>query len=333
MKKLILFLMLTLILTGCGTRVIYGEVQSITPEGDYIKLTILGKEESVLADSETFVYGLSGVEGSLLSGDLIRPHITAYDVKATADGYYSDRIYVESVILPEPYVLKDGTELTIRQDVSHTIYYTPDGVDLLWHQEPIGPNHVSVGNVPSLDMLDPKAQEAILAHYNALGLLYDLDAELEYAWQCYQAAENPLLFMAHHLSQDICPAAANEKLVWYNTYVTRPAGDGLHHQTSIHTIFDRETGAVIEPATLFLCSEAEAARVFLDISDMPDTQLRREMEQTFRFEYLNFNSTALDVCFPAGSLPSHSTGDYMLGIHYADIRSILQPWAVPDPAE
>ena len=50
------------------------------------------------------------------------------------------------------------------------------------------------------------------------------------------------MFQAHHLSQDISPSAANDRLIWYTAYVTRPIGDGLHHQTSTHTVFDRETG-------------------------------------------------------------------------------------------
>lgn len=334
MKKLLLMIPLLLLLTGCGSngKVIYGEVASVKRKGDYIALTIVGKDDIVLSDGKTMIYSFFGIEEGLLDGKLIRPFITAYDLKWKPDGYYSDRICVESVILPEPYILEDRTELTIRKDLTQTSYYTPEGIDILWEQEPIGPHNVSVGGLPSLDMLSSQAQEAILAHYENLGLLYDLDAELEKAWQAYQACENKQLFQAHHLSQDISPSAANDHLVWYSVYVTRPVGDGLHQQSSTHTVFDRETGNVVKTADLFACTEKELGKRILEIVQMPDTELSREMEKAFRFEYLNFNSNALDVCFPAGSLISQNT-DYLLGIEYEALAGFIHPWAIPDRIE
>ena len=331
MKKLLLILSVVLLLTGCGTNIIYGEVQSVTQTEDYIALTILGKEDIVLADDKTMVYSFSGIEDGLLSGELIRPYITAYDLKRTRDGSYSKRIYVESVILPEPYVLKDGAELTIRKDYTHTTYFAPDGTDILWEQEPVGPHNVSVGGLPTFDMLNSQAQEQILSYYENMGILYDLDAELEFAWQCYQKAEEKPMFQAHHLSQDISPSAANDRLIWYTAYVTRPIGDGLHHQTSTHTVFDRETGDIVNIANLFNCDEKALGRRILEIVSMPDTDLSREMEQAFRFEYLNFNN-CLDVCFPAGSLISQNT-DHILGVEYQDLDGLIHPWAIPDPIE
>jgi len=332
MKKMLFLLPLLLLLTGCGDKIIYGEVSSVTPKGNYIELTLVGKEDIILADGETMVYSFAGIEEGLLSGDLIRPHITAYDLTYTREGYYSDRIYVESVILPDPYVLADGTQLTLRKDYAYTTYFSPEGYDILWEQEPVGPHNVSVFGLPSFDMLNEQTQEAILAYYEEQGLLYDLDAQLEFAWQCYQEAEEKPMFQAHHLSQDISPTAANEKLIWYSIYVTRPVGDGLHHQTSTHTAFDRETGEVINTADLFQCTEKELGRRILEIVNMPDTELSREMENAFRFEYLDFSSNYLDVCFPAGSLISQNM-DHSMGVEYEDLYGFIHPWAVPDRIE
>lgn len=332
MKKLFLLFPLLLLLTGCGSKVVYGEVKSITPKGDYLELTIVGKEDIVLADDNTMVYSFAGIEEGLLDGELIRPYITAYDLRWTPDGTYSDRIYVESVILPEPYVLADGTELTVRKDYSHTTYFSPNGIDILWEQEPVGPHNVSVGGLPTFDMLSEQAQEAIFAYYKEQGLLYDLDAELEKAYQEFLSMGNPANFQARHLFQDISPTAANEKLIWYSIYVTRPVGDGLHHQTSTHTVFDRETGEVITTAELFQCTEKELGQRILEIVSMPDTALAREMENAFRFEYLQFSSNFLDVCFPAGSLISQNM-DHGLGIEYEDLYGFIHPWAVPDRIE
>ena len=332
MKKLLLIIPLLLLLTGCGGKVIYGEVQSITPKGDYLELTIVGKEDTVLADDNTMVYSFAGIEEGLLDGELIRPYITAYDLRWTPEGTYSDRICVESVILPEPHVLEDGTKLTVRKDYSHTTYFSPNDIDILWEQEPAGPHNVSVGGLPTFDMLNKQAQEAILAYYEEQGLLYDLDAELEKAYQEFLSMGNPANFQAHHLDQNISPTAANEKLIWYSIYVTRPVGDGLHHQTSTHTVFDRETGEVVNTAELFQCTEKELGRRILEIVNMPDTELSREMENAFRFEYLNFSINYLDVCFPAGSLISQNT-DHGLGVEYEDLYGFIHPWAVPDPIE
>ena len=107
---------------------------------------------------------------------------------------------------------------------------------------------------------------------------------------------------------------------------------GIHHQTSTNTVFDRETGDVIDTADLFTCTEQELGRRIQEIVEMPDTQLRREMETAFRFEYLDFDSNSLGICFPAGSLISQNKS-HMLGIEYEDLSGFIHPWAVPDAQE
>ena len=332
MKKLLPILALLLLLTGCSKEEISGEVQSVTPRGQYIELTIVGREDIVLADANTHVYSFSDEisHEKLLTGELIRPVITAYEMRKLDGAWLAERICVESVISPEPCVLSDGTPLNIRQSYNGTIYETLNGWEILWEQAPIGPENVSVGGLPSLADLKPEAQANIIDYYDTLGLLYDLDDELEKAYLEFLSFGNPTGFHSHHLAQDICPTAANDKLVWYSSYVTRPVGDGLHQQSSTHTVFDRETGNIVDPAELFACSEAELGKRILEIVSMPDTQLSWEMEQAFRFEYLNFNSNFLDVCFPAGSLISQNT-NHMLGIEYQDLEGFIHPWAIPDP--
>lgn len=338
MKKLIMILSILLLLTGCGRdKTISGEVVSVTNEGQHVRLTVRTEKEKeipVLVGENALVYSFSGVvpHEQLLTGELIRPIVTAYDLCRADGAWLADRVCVESIQLPEGYTLSDGTELTVRRDYIYTTYMTADGVELLREEEPVGPDNVSVGGLPSLADLSGEAQQAIMAHYAELGLLYDLDEEIEKAYREYLAAEDKSAFQSCLLSQHISPSACSGKLIWYSAYVTRPVGSGLHQQTSSHTVFDRKTGARIDTASLFLCSEAEAARVILDASGMPDTQLKREMEKAFRFDYLNFHSGALDVCFPAGSLSSQNT-DHILGIDYEALTDILHPWAVPDAIE
>ena len=338
MKKLLILLSVLFLLTGCGKKEIYGEVLSVTKDGQYVQLVVRTGDERqvrILADGNTHVYSFAAPDDckGLLSGDLIRPVIRASQLRRVQGVWLAEMICVDSLELPQRYTLDDGTVLTVRKDHSNTIYIAPDGKELLREQDPIGPDNVSVGGLPTFDMLAPAVQEAILAYYDEQELLYNLDAEIEKTYQWYLDSSDGKPFSSSLLSQHISPTAANNRLLWYITYVTRPLDGNLHQETRIHAIFDRQTGAVVEAASLFACSEAEAARVILDVCGMPETELRREMEQKFRFDYLNFSNDAMDVCFPAGSLVNHPDGDYILGIHYEDILNILHPWAVPDSIE
>lgn len=334
MKKLSSILFLLLLLTGCGKNEVSGEVQSVTQQGAYIELSIVGKETPILADEKTYVYSFANIEEGLLSGDLIRPHITAHELTKTRDGYYARQIRVDSVLLPEPYILKDGTKLNVRRHYNHTAYMTsdglvPDGIVLLDERNPIGPENVHVGGLPSLIDLTPEAQGRITAYYKDLGLLYDLDTELEKAYQRYLETDEKNEFQAGLVSQDIGPTAVNDQLIWYCASVTVPLNGNVHQETRNTTIFDRKTGTVVDISVLFTCSETEVGATLLAASGIQDTKLRQEMEAAFRLEYLNFHSTALDICFPAGSLPSEYTA-HLIGVDYAEIKQILHSWAIPD---
>ena len=334
MKKLLIVLSVLFLLTGCGKNEIYGEVLSVTNEGQYVQLVVRtdnDRQVRILADGHTRVYSFAEPDNckGLLSGDLISPVISVSQMHRQNGAWLAEMICVESMELPEGYTLKDGTKLTLRKDYNYTIYIAPDGTELLREQYPVGPDNVYTGDAPSLSELEPEVQQSILSYYEEIGLLYDLDAELEQAYQWYLKTEDGEPFYSCMVSQHIDPTAANDRFVWYSAYVTHPIKDGLHEETSVHTIFDRKTGAVVAPADLFTCSETEAAGRILDAAQMPDTELRREMEKAFRFEYLNFNSDALEVCFPAGSLIGEQTNHY-LGVEYEYLTGILHPWAIPD---
>lgn len=334
MKKLIWILFLLLVLTGCGKKEISGEVAGVTSRDEYVALSIVGRDDLILADSSTHVFSFCDEIPSdqLLTGGLIRPVIRATQLRRHEGSWLAEMICVESVELPGGYTLKDGTKLTVRTGYRGSSYETADGYEILWEQEPIGPENVHVGGIPSLMELPETAQAKITAYYQAMGLLYDLDEELEFAWQRYQAAEEKAMFQAHHLSQDISPSAANDRLIWYTAYVTRPVGDGTHYQSSTHAAFDRETGDLVNTAELFACDEKTLGKRILEIVSMPDTELSREMENAFRFDYLNFSSDYLDVCFPAGSLIGMNTS-HILGVEYTDLEGFIHPWAIPDPTE
>lgn len=335
MKKLLIVFSVLFLLTGCSKKEIRGEVLSVSNEGQYVLLVVQTDDDRqvrILADGNTHVYSFAAPEDceGLLSGDLSRPVISVSRMHRQNGGWLAEMICVDSLELTEGYTLEDGTRLTVRKDYANTIYIAPDGTELLREQDPIGPDNVYTGGTPSLSELKPEARQAILSYYEEIGLLYDLDAEIEKVYQWYLNTADGEPFYSCLLSQDISPTAANDRLVWYASYTTVPVDGKVHQQIQQNTIFDRETGAVVDPTELFTCTAQEVARAILDVSGMPDTELRREMEQKFRFEYLNFDSDAMNVCFPAGSLIGHSSGDYILGIRYADIPNILHPWAIPE---
>lgn len=332
MKKLLILVSLLLLLTGCGKESITGEVQSVTSRDGYVELILVGMEDRIFADENTFVYSFSGIEEGLLEGSLIRPIISAEELRRTKGGYSAQRICVESTILPEPHVLSDGTPLNIRTGYHGNLYETQDGYEILWEQEPVGPENVSVGGLPTLRDLPEKAQEAITAYYASLGLLYDLDAELEKAYEAFLTSENKNLFQSRHLAQSICPTAANQQLVWFAAFITEPIGSGLVHERRMGTVFHRNTGQIVDYAELFTCTEDAVCQRILDIAGMPDTQLRKHMEKAFRLDYILFHSSNLDVHFPVRSLPGE-TQDHIIGIDYADLEGLLCQWAIPDPSE
>lgn len=335
MKKLFVILSVLLLLTGCGKNdITYGKVSSVTPQGSYVKLTLVGKDTVILADDDTLVYSMSDQipYEQLLTGELVEPTITAYELKKTSEGYLAERIYVESALLPEAYTLSDGTKLNIRKNPPHNSYQTTEGWEILWEEDLMGPHNVSVGNLPNFDQLSPDAQEQIMAYYQEQGLLYDLDAELEKAYQDFLSMANPANFQPYHLSQQIIPVGANETIISYVTIVTRPI-DGYHvHETRCCAVFDRETGQKMDMADLFQCPEEEAGARLLSAVQMEDQKLKQEMADAFRMEYVTLQSDALEIHFPYGSLPSYDE-IHIVGIGYEDLPGILQPWAIPDPTE
>lgn len=332
MKILMMVLILLLTLTGCGKEDITGEVQSVTKQDGYTELVLVGIEDTVLTDDNTFVYSFSGIEEGLLEGSLIRPVISARELRRTKGGWYAEQICVESIMLPDPHILSDGTKLNIRTSYRGNTYENSDGYEILWEQEPVGPENVSVGGLPTLRDLPEKAQEAIAAYYDSLGLLYDRNTEIEKAYQAFLASENRNLFQSWHLAQSIFPTAANDRFVWFAALITEPIDSGLVHERRMGTVFDRETGEVVDPAGLFICTEEVLIDRILDIAGMPDTDLRKNMEKGFHLDYLIFNSSSLDIHFPVRSLPGENQ-DHIVGIVYADLEGLIQPWAVPEATE
>ena len=351
MKKqlfLLISLALCLMLSACGGKdSIYGEVVEATPTALILE-TSEGKRTAVLLEEETHVWGMEEIDGDAYKA---APH-TDVQVSffpeeragsvAAADGtqvkaYRTDHyIWIEAYLVPEAAVLSDGTVLDAwKTDSFGTTYQTKDGIELLQEDAPNGPENHYVGNLESFDDLSEAAKLHVTTFYEKRGKLYDLQAELERAWTAYQA--DPTAFSSFWVSQDSSPAASSEKVFYFRTDLTRTVSGNIVQTTTLCDAFDRETGANIPLADLFVCPEEELGKKLLDLAEKggtgpADPVVKGEMEAAFRMEFLSFTQDDLCLYFPQGTLPSQE-GNYLVTVKFTeDCKALLQPWAVPQPS-
>lgn len=234
------------------------------------------------------------------------------------------------------YTLSDGTRVDRWEEEDFQawqLYKLPDGTELLRESQPVWPDSVAVSGQIAFDELSETARQEILAYYEERGLLYDLPTELEKAYGAYRRCrESGEEFSSFTAWQHIAPCAANDTVCYYETTVTANYDVQLANELRLCEAFRRDTGERIEMTDLFTVSQEEAARWFADYYGQydKDERLHEEMCAAFRPEYMIFGNDSMSVFFPAGSLPSqeYSTG---MSVEYAEVKDILQEWAVPTP--
>ncbi len=349
MKKrllLLAFLSLCLVLSACGSKnnTIYGEVVEATPTALILE-TNEGERVAVLLEEDTFIWGMDGIDGYNYKA---APHTGIrvgffHEGRAgsitTADGeqvkaYHSDSyIRIEAYLLPDAAVLSDGTVLDVWKTGSFgLIYQTKDGVELLREEPPDGPENHSLGNMERFDDLSEVAKAHVVEFYENQGKLYDLQAELERAWTAYQT--DPKAFSSFLVRQVSILATSSEQVLYFITDLTQTVIGNVGQQTTLCAAFDRETGANIPLADLFVCPEEDLGKKLLDLAEKDgsgpaDPMLKAEMEAAFRMEYLNFSPDSLWVEFPQGTLPSQEY-PYFVSVAFNDeCKALLHPWAVP----
>lgn len=345
-KYALLFLLVCLAaLSACSSeRTIYGEIVQVNAGADgmdsFVMRTWEGEEIGVRMTDETEVWswvdGMSEQdfrEDGQIGTQVSIERKYAKDKLYNADGeklvtYRAGSVYIRGVLERGAAVLSDGTLLdAVREGYTDT-YRLADGTELLTVSAPSGPEYSYVSGVEGFDGLTETAQEKVLAYYEAQGLLYDLQEELERAYADYRSAGEDDPFWAGYVSQDTSPTASNERIMCFLTAL-EGRRDG---QLRVGAVFDRETGAHIDGWALFSCSEQEAKRTILDLAGVTGT-LRAEMEAAFEPEYIVLFPDTLEVSFPSGTLPSEEY-DYMLGLDYDEgVREILHDWAIPDRVE
>jgi len=164
-------------------------------------------------------------------------------------------------------------------------------------------------------------------------LLYDVQAELEKAYDGYIEEEKPLQFNSYMINQDIAPTASNETMMYFLTSVLLPIDSNHGYAHRIGAGFDKKTGEHINNWKLFSCSPEEAKQEILDIANINDPILRKEMEIAFKAENIILFPENLEISFKKGTLPSQENS-YILGLDYDErLSKILNDWAIPKTSE
>lgn len=348
-KPAILLLLCLLALTSCGARTINAHGKIIARETDEN-----GRLVSVVADTETngtirliltenthLDVPASFSEEGFLMDDSLYPFIsTVYDARTGKNDTYENekiRCYeadlidmdIEKNSVPASTVtLSDGTELRVYADSDHTLYSLADGTDLLRENHPQTPENVMAVGKKNIDNLEENAKAAILSYYEERGRLYDITEELEKAYAIYQQSQNKETFPMMLIEQNVSPAAANDRLLFFQTSLLLPLTEKTYTEHNQCEVFDRQTGAYLPIEELFTCPPEELGSQLLKLGNVSEAD-RADMEDAFQKEYLFFTEDALCIDFPAGSLKNHPD-QYILSIGKAETLGLLHDWAIPD---
>lgn len=245
----------------------------------------------------------------------------------TIQAYNAEHISWEEIVTGETVTLSDGTPVRLVEEMLRTHYRLEDGTTLLQVQD-MGPEGMSVDGEMDFDSLNETAQGNIQAYYDAQDPGYDLEEALERSYTAYQIEQAE--FQTHHVWWEITPIGANEQVIYFLSSVNQSlAHSGYYEEIRTCTAFQRETGDVVEPWSLFSCPKEQAKETLLDLAAMKDPALQQEMEEALQPEYLLFYSDQLEISFPRGTLASQDT-HYVIGLDYDQLSQILHDWAIPE---
>lgn len=299
------------------------------------------KEVGVLMTDETAV--LSMAEGmdqqTFLAGEFTEIEVSVkYDASPrtlTKQGgeelvaYNAQEIDILSFLIEETRSLTDGTPVEVWKETYATVYKLKDGTELLREADSSGPAEVYVGSSESLNDLNETVQKKISEFYEEQGLLYDLETELEVAYQDYLKNNKTSAFETHIISQDVVPTASSDSVIYFLTSVLLPIDESHGYEKRVGAAFDKETGEHISNFDLFSCDQEEILQELISISGETDQTVIKEMKQAFRPENIILFPENLEVCFEYGALPGQEN-TYLLGFDYdEELLEMLYEWAVP----
>ena len=164
-----------------------------------------------------------------------------------------------------------------------------------------------------------------------MGLLYDLETEVEGAYQEYLTCQAEKTdFSARLLGQSTSLCASNERVVYFLTSVTIPLEGQYAMEYQVGAAFDREAGEVIPVWDLFTLPEEDVKALIVEEFAPRSKAEEAEMLEKLTADYLVFQPDSLNVSFPYGVLATELYTS-VVGIDYTELTGVLHDWAVPDP--
>lgn len=324
-----------ILFAGCGEKTIYGEVAGVKTDAQtgvfsFILTQDGGEPITVVTDENTHIFSwIEGVSESDLRDGAMEGIMVSVTGTTSRSIMNATEVQIDHLLLREAHTLADGTQIDIMMGSSYTFYCLEDGTELLMVRNTIGPDNVHSGTVESLDALPQEAQQKIKAYYDAQGILYDVLATLEDAYDAYCILRDD--YSTYVLSQEMVPTASSDEIIYFLTVVTTPdSRTNGHTELRLGAAFDKDTGEVVPASDLFTCEPDELIDRFAEICKVDDEALIAEMKANFKLEYVVLFPDNLEITFPAEALPEYGISHGM-GFDYSEeVCALLQPWAIPN---
>ena len=250
--------------------------------------------------------------------------VILYEEEEETTAYHAKLVELTAYQTSDTLPLSDGTQVEVWQGTMESLYALPQGPVLLEVHDPVGP-----GQDEQLLQLPQEVQDRILDYYTQFPLAYDLQSELNRAYQLYLQWTSPHLFPAQVVRQTTVLSACAPNVLYFATTVDRYSEMGDLDQETSCTAFYKDSGEPVDLQTLFTCTSKTLIQSLLDHSDLVLPEQQPELVEAFRLDYLTFHPDRLLVTYPVGTLPSQEvvTGFYF---PYDDaILEYMPAWAVP----
>ena len=325
----------TILLCGCGEKTIHGEVTEVNTDAQtgvfsFVVTQEGGEQITVVTDQDTHIFSWidEASEFDLRNGSK-EGILVSVTGRKSRSSIHATQVEIEHLLTRGGYTLEDGTRIDIKRGIFGSVYCLEDGTELLTVRNTVGPDDVVTGGMESLDALSQEAQQNIKAYYDEQGILYDVFATLEKAYDAYCISKYE--FPTYMLSQEMVPTASNDEVIYFLTVVTMPyRGTNSHTELRMGAAFDKDTGEEIPLADLFMRDSDELIERFIEICKVDDETLTDEMKSNFKLEYVVFFPDNLEITFPAEALPEYGVSHGMGFDYNEEVRALLQPWAVPN---
>ena len=295
-----------------------------------------GYPVSIVVDEDTKVFspfdaypGQALKDGSISTPlrvfvQLDQAPVILYEEEEETTAYHAKLVELTAYQTSDTLPLSDGTQVEVWQGTMESLYALPQGPVLLEVHDPVGP-----GQDEQLLQLPQEVQDRILDYYTQFPLAYDLQSELNRAYQLYLQWTSPHLFPAQVVRQTTVLSACAPNVLYFATTVDRYSEMGDLDQETSCTAFYKDSGEPVDLQTLFTCTSKTLIQSLLDHSDLVLPEQQPELVEAFRLDYLTFHPDRLLVTYPVGTLPSQEvvTGFYF---PYDDaILEYMPAWAVP----